>query len=60
MVNIIAIIQARMGSIRLPGKIMKEIYGKKILEYVIQRVQKSKRLNNFIVDDTKIYMVLKR
>jgi len=52
MTNTVAIIQARMGSTRLPGKIMKKICGKKILEYVLERVKKAKRLNNIIVATT--------
>lgn len=36
---IIAIIQARMGSTRLPGKIMKELCGKPQLWHVVKRVE---------------------
>ena len=34
------IIQARLGSTRLPGKVLKKINGKTILEYVINRLKK--------------------
>lgn len=36
---IVAIIQARMGSTRLPGKVMKRIAGKPMLWHVVRRVQ---------------------
>src|SRR3989338_7529202 len=42
--KVIAIVQARMGSTRLPGKMTKEILGKPIVEYVFDRVRPSKRL----------------
>jgi spore coat polysaccharide biosynthesis protein SpsF (cytidylyltransferase family) len=44
-----AIIQARFGASRLPGKVLLEILGKTILEYVIERVKKAKYIENVIV-----------
>ena len=38
-----AIIQARMGSTRLPGKVLKKIGEKSILEIVINRIKKSEQ-----------------
>jgi len=35
----VAIIQARMGSTRLPGKVMKDLCGKTVLAHVIERVR---------------------
>ena len=35
--NIVAIIQARMGSKRLPGKVLKDLNGKSMLEHVYER-----------------------
>jgi len=45
----IAIIQARCGSSRLPGKILIDICGKPVLQRVIERVQKSKYVEEVIV-----------
>lgn len=45
----IAIIQARMGSSRLPGKVMKEICGRPMLEWVIQRAKKAACLHKLVV-----------
>ena len=40
--KITAIIQARMNSSRLPGKVLKDIVGKPMLWHIINRVKKSK------------------
>ena len=49
---IVAIIQARMGSSRLPGKVLKEICGKTLLEHEINRVRQAKRIDGIIVATT--------
>lgn len=51
--NIICIIQARMGSSRLPGKVMKDLKGKTVLNHVVDRVKRSKILDKVIVATTK-------
>ena len=43
--NIVAIIQARMGATRLPGKVMMEIDGISLLKIMLSRVMKSKLLD---------------
>lgn len=47
--KVVAIIQARMGSQRLPGKSMMEIADKPLLWYVIERVKKAKSLDSVIL-----------
>lgn len=42
--KIVGIVQARMGSTRLPGKMMKEVLGKPMVQYVFDRVQPSQRM----------------
>lgn len=49
MIKTVAIIQARLGSTRLPYKMMLSLHGKPIIEWVIRRVQNSKLLNDIIV-----------
>ena len=49
---ILGIIQARTGSSRLPGKIMMEIEGKTMLEHMIERILKSKKLDKIIIATT--------
>jgi len=47
-----AIIQARYGATRLPGKVLLKVMNKTILEYVIERVKKARRLDDVIVATT--------
>jgi len=47
-----AIIQARMGSTRLSGKVMKDLEGKTVLEHVIERVKQSKMIEEIIIATT--------
>ncbi|PJE81449.1 acylneuraminate cytidylyltransferase [Candidatus Pacearchaeota archaeon CG10_big_fil_rev_8_21_14_0_10_32_42] len=50
--NVGIIIQARMGSTRLPGKILKQIEGKSILEHVVERCKVS-NANKIIIATSK-------
>jgi spore coat polysaccharide biosynthesis protein SpsF len=50
--KIIAIIQARMGSSRLPGKVLKEICGEPMLVWVLKRTSKAKLIKEIIVATT--------
>jgi spore coat polysaccharide biosynthesis protein SpsF len=47
-----AIIQARMGSTRLPGKVMKDLKGKPVLWHVIERVKQATNINQVIIATT--------
>ena len=47
--NIVAIIQARMGSTRLPGKVMKTIAGKPMIEWLLTRLRMSRRVTRIVV-----------
>ena len=46
---ILAIIQARMSSTRLPGKVMKEILGKPLIGYLLERVAGAKMISRIIL-----------
>lgn len=50
--KVVAIIQARMGSTRLPGKVMLNLCGKTVLGHVIERVKQSKRINEIVIATT--------
>ena len=47
--KIFAIIQARMGSTRLPGKVMADIAGEPMLQRVLERVARATKLDGIIV-----------
>jgi len=53
--EIILIVQARMGSTRLPGKMLLDLCGKPLVQRVLERVRNSKLVDKFIlaVPDTK-------
>ncbi len=44
-----AIVQARMGSTRLPGKVMKTIIGVPMIELLLKRLSKAKTLDSVVV-----------
>lgn len=50
--NITASIQARFGSSRLPGKVLKEICGKPMLQWQVERLQRSSLIDNVLVATT--------
>jgi len=50
--KIVAIIQARMSSSRLPGKIMLDLAGKPVLWHVFHRLKKSKMITQIILATT--------
>jgi len=47
--KIVAIVQARMGSTRLPGKVLKQINGASVIQLLISRLSKSKLIDQIIV-----------
>ena len=48
----VAIIQARMGSSRLPNKVMREVLGKPLIFYLLERVKQAKKIDNIILATT--------
>jgi spore coat polysaccharide biosynthesis protein SpsF len=52
MKRVVAIIQARMGSTRLPGKVLMDIAGKPMLWHVIERVKGCKKVDSIVVATT--------
>lgn len=49
---IAAIVQARIGSTRLPGKVMKEIMGKPLLWHLVNRLRWSRLIDKIIIATT--------
>jgi len=50
--KVVCIVQARMGSTRLPGKVMLDLYGKTVLERVIERIKKVKNIDTIVIATT--------
>lgn len=48
----LCVIQARMGSTRLPGKVLLEVDGTPLLEYEIRRVKQAARIDGIVVATT--------
>ena len=51
--RIIAIVQARLGSSRLPGKVLKNINGFALLDLLVRRLKKSQRISKIVIATTK-------
>ncbi len=47
--KLIAVVQARMGSSRLPNKVMKEICGKPMLFLMLERLQHAKKIDDIVI-----------
>ena len=47
--NVVALIQARMTSRRLPNKVLLPIEGKTVLEHIYERLKYCKNLNEIVV-----------
>ena len=50
--RVVAIIQARMGSTRFPGKVMEDIDGKTMLSRVVERTKRAQLLREVVVATT--------
>lgn len=47
--SVVAILQARMGSTRLPGKVLMSVLGKPLLEYEFERLQRCHRVSRIVL-----------
>ncbi len=50
--KVVAIIQARMGSTRLPGKVLKDLAGQTVLTRVVNRTRRAKLVDEVVVATT--------
>lgn len=49
MTKVLAIVQARMASTRLPGKVMMDLHGQPMLSRVVRRARRARRVDELIV-----------
>ena len=49
MKSVTAFIQARMGSSRLPGKVLKEINGIPVILHIVMRLKQSRYIDNIVL-----------
>ncbi|MFI7698373.1 cytidylyltransferase domain-containing protein [Nonomuraea sp. NPDC049480] len=52
--RIVGIIQARMGSTRLPGKVLRELGGRSVLGWVVRAARESHALDDLVVATTTL------
>jgi spore coat polysaccharide biosynthesis protein SpsF len=50
--RVVAIVQARMGSERLPGKVLMDVAGKPLLAHCIERISRAKRVDEVVLATT--------
>lgn len=50
--KIVLVMQARMGSTRLSGKVMRNLYGKTVLEHDIERIRQARLVDEIVVATT--------
>ena len=51
--RIIAVVQARMGSTRLPGKVLRSIAGKPMIGWIVERLSKCKEVGEIVICTTQ-------
>jgi len=51
--KVLIIVQARMGSTRLPGKIMKTVLGRPLLDFLVHRLKRSALADGIVIATTK-------
>jgi len=47
--HVVAVIQARMGSTRLPGKVLELLAGRPVLWHIVHRLRKCKSVNKIVI-----------
>lgn len=66
MTKVVAVVQARTGSTRLPKKVLKRVGGKTLIELLLSRLSASKRIDEIViattthVDDDQLVAVLEK
>ena len=58
--NVVAILQARLGSTRLPGKVLMPLGGKPMLQQIIARVQRATSIHKIVVSFPRTDMAIEQ
>ena len=51
--KVVAIIQARMGSLRLPGKMAMDLCGMPVIDWVLKRTKLARNLDEIVLATSK-------
>ena len=54
--NVIGIVQARLGSSRLPGKSLTPLLGRPMLQVIMERVLPAQRVDHWVIATTSLPM----
>ena len=47
--RVVCIVQARMGATRLPGKPLKEVLGRPLLQFLVERLRRAKSIDDIVI-----------
>lgn len=50
----VAVVQARMGSSRLPGKVMKTVAGQRVIDLLLRRLKQAQRVDEIVLATTEM------
>jgi len=50
--NVVAVLQARMGSTRLPGKVLMDLAGRPMLSQLLHRLKRARRVDDIVIATT--------
>lgn len=49
---VVAVVQARMTSTRLPGKVLRQVMGRPLLAYQVERMRRARRIDRIVIATT--------
>ena len=57
MINNLAIVQARMSSKRLPGKVIKNVEGEPLIIFLLKRLLHSKKIDQIVLVTSNLWIL---